>query len=463
MNYKESIEYLKNVKALNKNELQKLPYEIQYILYRNNIKLFARDFFNLKLYPHQIKILNFIENHKYSLIQVPRGHGKTEAICRVYTLHKILFNNSTSFLFLSESGGNVGQQSYLQVRNELENNKNILNFFGRYYNEGTEKWELIPDFTFKSKSNWTKDQFTLSTISIDESRRDPTCRSAGRKTALTGSHPEYILADDIESSDSVRTEYRRADSRDWFSKTILPLLEDNPESKFVVIGTTKHINDLYKTLENSKMFAVLKMGVVVEGDIYDDSWYEVKYIKSEDGNYETKINITDYEHYKTIKPLWIYDEDTGKGWTVEKILERKHQLELISEGSFASEYMNETLTDKYAIFPMSILNNAKDKDLSYIESYNESKYKYIIHSWDFGFLSDKSQATEKDSDYTVGYILGITEDYTVDLLYFYRNRGVDSVEIENTIEELYLKFQTVDNRYTGIIVDSVAGQTMFIV
>lgn len=445
--------------SLSREEIKELPINLQYELYKLRLDYFTRDFLNLFLYKHQRKWIEHITKNRLSLLLAPRDHGKSETVGKALVTHQICFNMNIRILFISETIDSVALRSLNQVRYELEYNQDLLNFFRDYYND--------KNFTFRVRGqDWTQDNFT---INRNANLKEPTVKAAGARSAITGQHYDLIICDDIISDKSVRVERQREITREWFTKTLLSLLSDNEISKMVVIGTPKHYDDIYKTLEEGKVFAVRRDRAIIEGDLSDTSQFD--YIIDEKSN-TVHVVFSKREYRDNFKLLWEYNERTGHGKKIEDLLLKKYNMDSIDPGQFTKEIQCEIQDGDLSLFSYSLLEQSKDIHVSYIDSiedvhkeFSNKSIKHIIQSWDLSIVSDKEKANKYDRDYTVGVTLGIDDKFNKYLLNIYRERGLTTYEIKSKIFELYNKFKSdaviiERNSAQDYLVQELSAETM---
>jgi phage terminase large subunit-like protein len=436
--------------SLSKKEIQQLPIELQYELYKQRIDYFTRDFLDLFLYKHHRRWINHIDTHKNSLLMAPRDHGKSETVGKALVTHKICFNLNIRILFISETVDSVALKSLNQVRHELEFNVELLEFFRKYYKN--------PSFSFRLRGNtWTQSDFLVNRT---KNLKENTVHAAGAKTSITGQHYDLIICDDIISDKSVRVEKQREILREWFSKTLINLLVDTEDSKICVIGTPKHYDDIYKTLEEGNVFSVLRDKAIIEGDL-NSEYYQ--YIIDEK-NDSVKVVFPHEEDKLRYKLLWPYNEKTGHGKTIEALLLKKYTMDSIDPGQFTREIQCEILDDDLSLFSYSLLDSAKDIHLSYIDDikelpnwYSSKNIRYIIQSWDLAVVSDKNRATQRDTDYTVGITFGLDENFNKYLLNIFRDRGLSQYDLKSKIFELATIFNP-----DAVIIERNAAQDFMV-
>ena len=98
---------------------------------------------------------------------------------------------------------------------------------------------------------WTESEWELDVPGV----RDPTWRCAGRGSSITGGRADVIIADDVVTEETARSEVERRRTLDWWNQTLMPMLV--PGGKLLVIGTRYNEADLYATLMEGGMEPLL--------------------------------------------------------------------------------------------------------------------------------------------------------------------------------------------------------------
>lgn len=86
--------------------------------------------------------------------------------------------------------------------------------------------------------------------------------------------PNLIIADDIENSDSVKSEKSRDDTYKWFTDEVLPLGDQN--TKVVIVGNLLHEDSLLKRLEseinNGSRTGIFRQYPIINEETNEISW-----------------------------------------------------------------------------------------------------------------------------------------------------------------------------------------------
>ena len=185
-----------------------------YSLYRNDIQAFAEDFLPHILTssspPFHGEIYANLKVEDYLLICAARGFGKSIVTTLIYTLHAILFGYKKGVRIVSSSE-KLGIKAVSQIKNELETNKLIIQFFG----------------DLKGRK-WAETEIHL--------KNGAKVAGAGVGGQIRGFRADLMILDDIETDDSVASSDQRTKIDTWIKKSCLPTLIPGV-GQFVWIGT----------------------------------------------------------------------------------------------------------------------------------------------------------------------------------------------------------------------------------
>ena len=183
--------------------------------------------------------------------------------------------------------------------------------------------------------------------------------------ATRGFHPDVVVCDDILWG-TTGGELQRA--ADWFYGVLLPVLHHS--SRLMMVGTPFSYNDLYAELEDKDTFTV-----------------------------ETYLAINTKG-----EALWT------QRWDLEALKQRENSMPAIK---FAREYLCEPIHDMSSMFPMSLLEKARDSELVLLRQAEQDFDENGEASGTFGqhFVGwDPAIASDANADYTAMTILRILPD-----------------------------------------------------
>ncbi|MCH8853890.1 MAG: phage terminase large subunit [Planctomycetes bacterium] len=172
-------------------------------------------------------------HHQRMAIAAPRGHAKSTLVSLAYVLWCVLYGREKFVLIVSATR----EQAVLllkAVRDELQTNARLLADFPE---------ACYPPGARPAPKPWKEHQIVL--------RNGTAIRALGALQGLRGMkhnqhRPGLIIADDLESTESVLSEEQRDKLRVWFNGTLLNAVA--PHSNVIVVGTVLHHDSLLANL-----------------------------------------------------------------------------------------------------------------------------------------------------------------------------------------------------------------------
>ena len=273
----------------------------------DNIKVFEADFeafvryFFQEMLTSEIpgfhkEIYRILPSKQRIVLATPRGHGKSTICSIFYPLWLSLFEKRKNITIVSASE-TLAIDWLRTIKRELEVNPRIKLFFGGLKSD-----------------KWTENHIILN----NDSRVN--IRARGAQGQIRGFRPDVLICDDLETNESVESEEQRKKLKDWLFKDCLNTLM--PEGQFIVIGTIIH-----------------PLSVLSDLLAMDNGWEKRKYQAYRDGKQEAGSE------------LW------ASLWSHEKLQDRKKE---IGTWAFASEYMNDPVSDETAPIKEPMIRYWKD-------------------------------------------------------------------------------------------------------
>ena len=215
--------------------------------------------------------------------------------------------------------------------------------------------------------------------------------------ATRGFHPDVVVCDDILWG-TTASELQRA--ADWFYTVLLPVLHHT--GRLMMVGTPFSYNDLYAELEDKDAFRV--------------------------------------ETYPAInalgEPLW------PTRWPLDALKVREQSMPAIR---FAREYLCEPIHDMSSMFPMSLLEKARDSELILLDRAEEEFDEEGEAAGVFGqhFIGwDPAIASDANADYTAMTILRTLPDSEdKQVIYALNEKGLGGAAQKRQIVLLNNRFQ----------------------
>ena len=212
-----------------------------------------------------------------------------------------------------------------------------------------------------------------------------------------GFHPDIVLCDDILWG-TTGSELQRA--ADWFYGVLLPVLHHT--GRLMMVGTPFSYNDLYAQLEKTETFQV-----------------------------ETYPAIN-----KEGEALW------PERWSLDALDQRRMSMPAIQ---FTREYLCEPIHDVASMFPMELLEKARDHNLKILDhaerDFNEEGEDIGVFGQHFiGW--DTAIASDKNADFTAMTVMRTIPDEDIkQIVGIVHERGMSSMAQKRQIIILNNKFQ----------------------
>lgn len=345
------------------------------LLTSNKIKAFV-ELFLLKRYDNPVpipsvhrEIWDIIASGKRRIaIAAPRNHAKSTAVTHAVTLFIFLFRIKKYGIIVSDTESQASQ--FLgDIKAELLENEDIRNTFGV---ERIIK-DAITDIIVEMSDGY---KFRIQALGAEQKVR-------GRKWNNT--RPDYVVGDDLENDEMVENDDRRAKSRVWFFKALLPSISKT--GIIIIVGTILHMDSILMRLMTNK------------------SWTTKLY--------KAHSSFDDFSNL-----LW------PEQWSEERLrLVRQEYIDAGYAEGYAQEYLNDPTAHDEAFF--------KREDFKEIEDEMKGLSLNYYAAMDLA-ISDIDK-----SAYTVIVIGGMDEFRRLHIKHVIRDRfGGDSNEIINTMFEV---------------------------
>lgn len=167
--------------------------------------------------------------YKRVAIAAPRGHAKSTAITKSYTLASVLFRDRSFGLVVSDTY----KQSVLflgEIKRELEANQDLRELFGIKGFATDREDDIIVDCD-------DGHQFRLMALGSEQKVRG---------LLWNGKRPDFIVGDDLENDEIVMNPDRREKFRNWINNALLPCMSEKGIVRFV--GTILHMDAMLERL-----------------------------------------------------------------------------------------------------------------------------------------------------------------------------------------------------------------------
>lgn len=302
-------------------------------------------------------------------IAAPRGHAKSTNFTFKDTLHATLYQYKHFIMILSDSSEQA--EGFLEdIKNELEENKAIIEDFGR----------------LESDKCWTKSVIVTST--------DIKVQAIGSGKKVRGRRhrnwrPDLIVLDDIENDELVRTIEQRKKLSNWYFKAVSKAGDDYTD--ILYIGTLLHYDSLLANILKNPGYKSVKYKAVISfannqglWDMWKDIYTDLENPNREEESYNFYLENKE-EMLEGTKVLW-----------EQKLSYYDLMVMRISEGnaSFNSEEQNEPVNPEECLF-----------NPEWFDYYNEADVDFKDRKFSFIGFIDPSLGKTKKSDYSTIVVL----------------------------------------------------------
>lgn len=160
------------------------------------------------------------------LFIMPRGISKTTLI-NADNIKEICYHDNDFLVYLSETGPHAATQLDT-VKRQLEGNEAIIQVFG---NKKPER---------NDPEHWSSHMLqTTDGVTVVARGRGGQVRGLN----VDGKRPSRIIFDDVEDTESVKTDEQRAKTRQWFTGDVvpaLPIIQGSRSGQIIGAGTVLH-------------------------------------------------------------------------------------------------------------------------------------------------------------------------------------------------------------------------------
>lgn len=217
-------------------------------------KVLFPDRFTRPFSPLHDTIFDVLDDDSIQLacIEAPRGWGKTSCVNLAFPARKILFQDTQFIVPISCTATQAVMQGE-NLKRELLSNRYVQLLFG----------------SMKSDS-FAKDMWiTSSNIAVMP-------RGSGQQVRgiLHGNaRPGLIIVDDLEDSESVRSEEQRLKRKEWFFADVMNSIDRSKKDwRIIVIGTLLHEDSLLANLMSDENWHHVKIALCNEK--FESNWPE---------------------------------------------------------------------------------------------------------------------------------------------------------------------------------------------
>lgn len=324
--------------------------------------------------PHHVEWGEAVQSSRRILALAARDHGKSHFFCFAYPLWMADRVKPGRLGYIMSGSAKTAQEHLAKIRQEIVGG-------GENGGPNPKLAHLLP---FK-KDNSTAIKFA----------NNSEIRARGFGTKVRGGHPFWLVGDDMGNDEWIWSENVRTKSIDYFLTAIRPMVV--PGGQMIVVGTPFHAQDLYKYLDDTQMYHVMRHPA---------------------------------RHPVSGVPLW------PQRYSAEH-LDRTRQ-ELGSSIRFSREYLCEPISDESSLFP-SYLFEAPGCKQPYPLGLDGNYW--ASRGYDVFMGVDLAMSASARADYFVVFVMAVDpvsgDRYVVDII---RRKGLgysDQVDLIVATSERY--------------------------
>lgn len=259
--------------------------------------------------------------YKRVAIAAPRGHAKSTAITKCFTLAAVLFRTADYVLVVSDTY-NQACLFLGEIKRELLQNEDLIGLFDLKKDENGETLldmdrenDIIVSFN-------DGHQFRITALGSEQKVRG---------LLWNGRRPNLIVGDDLENDEIVMNPERRDKFKQWVQNALLPCLSER--GKIRVVGTILHLGSfLESTMPRDASENSVHSDLCVKMVRPMDGWFSARYAAhGPDGKWD-----------KILWPVKWTQERLGE---IQSFYERQGNPE-----GYYQEYLNRPIDPKHSLF-----------------------------------------------------------------------------------------------------------------
>ena len=226
-----------------KNDLNNGIRELQKDLARKSLKIFATTYFKhyckVNFAPFHIELFDYLtemtlNRGRQLAIAAPRGNAKSSIVSLIYVLWCVCYGHEKCIVIFS-STRKQSEKLLSHVKEELSSNFDLIRDF--------------PEVCERPNPRWRNDEIiTKNKINIVSSSIEHGIRGIRHQE----SRPGLIILDDVEATESIRSQEQREKIHEWFTKVVLNLGSEN--TNYIVVGTILHFDSLLAKIISKEEF-----------------------------------------------------------------------------------------------------------------------------------------------------------------------------------------------------------------
>ncbi|WP_239544383.1 phage terminase large subunit [Virgibacillus halotolerans] len=221
-------------------------------------------------------------------VAAPRSHAKSSYLSKAFPIHQIVYRLRKYVMIISETP-TVSKGNMEWVRNQMKYNDKLRNDFGALL---SPKDQANAQDNSESFIAWYQDGDRKRQVALVEAA---STGQALRGRNWNGSRPDLIVCDDLEDArpgGNASTPEQRANLRNWFSQTVVPLGDPKGERTAIVyMGTTVHFDALLiQVLYHRSDFETRIYRAIIDEPTNADLWEQCRLIYVDRDNPDRKAD-----------------------------------------------------------------------------------------------------------------------------------------------------------------------------
>jgi len=200
-----------------------------------------------------ITLLDFLnKGSRFSAVILSRGFGKSTLLNKIHILSRIFFKHEKYTMIVSENEGKA--KSFLRDIKRMIDDAALLRLDirrGAIWNE--KMIEIVVNASSPEFAHFPPEKrgYRCAVVAYGAGE-DP------RGYLYDNSRPTFIISDDIESRELVKSKVQREKLAEWFFQDLVPAL--HPEGEILIIGTIMHAEQLISRIRDNPQWDTITLG-----------------------------------------------------------------------------------------------------------------------------------------------------------------------------------------------------------
>jgi phage terminase large subunit-like protein len=237
--------------------------------------------FGLLYFPHHLylapgdfhdEMIAALEDPEHEFVEIIgfRGSSKSTWGSLILPIFLALEKSEPFILPIADTGLQAGINIAI-IKNELENNRLLLQDYGKFEVRSTD--DPVPEPSLESEEEWQARNMLLSNgVRILARSRGQKVRGLKHRQH----RPTVVVIDDPEDLEWVRTKENRDKTEQWLNSEVIPAL-DKRHRKLVILINNLHMDALAARVKAKGTFKVLEYALVNDRDEWQSCIWKAQY------------------------------------------------------------------------------------------------------------------------------------------------------------------------------------------